>query len=550
MVTIMRDIYIPMRDGVRISADVYLPDGPGPHAAVLNRTPYLKSGSMMGDGLTSRGTPSEIPARVLGAPVEGLGPMLSSLSPLIEAGFAVIVSDVRGTGHSEGIYDYYNIENGPLDGYDSIEWIASQPWCDGNVGMTGASASAIYCYQAAVTHPPALKAMFVNMHPADYYLDQWFVGGVFRWENRIGWCTGMQSRMAPQHPGSRDDPNYETKRKVYEQRYAQYYGRMKAGKNAFNADWLTELFEHKDYDAFWQERSYLHRFDQVDVPTFHGGVWYDHFIRGTLASHEAINVPKKLLVGPGWHGAPDSAGDGEIGKLQARWFDHFLRGNDTGILDEPPVRLYLYGEEKWIDEPAWPLPTEELSLYFAPGPGGGADSLNDGLLTATAPAGESHVMIAHDPAVPNATPFGVADQRSFEKNALTFSTPPLEKDIEVVGAVRVVLSASTNAPDVDWCVRLCDVFEDGRSRLMNTGALKGSHWSSHENPEALAEGRVYTFDIEVWAIGNVFKKGHRIRIDISNSDFPFFETNPVPSKSAVCVGGEHASRLVLPVVAR
>ncbi len=549
MTVIERDVYIPMRDGVRISADIYRPEGDGPFPVVLNRTPYLKAGAMMGDGLTSRGTPSEIPARVLGAPVEGLGPMLASLSPLITAGYAVVVSDVRGTGHSEGVYDYYNIEGGPNDGYDSVEWLAAQPWCDGNVGMTGASASAIYCYQAAVTQPPHLRAMFVNMHPADYYSDQWFVGGVFRWENRIGWCTMMQSRMSPQHPGPRDDPNYETKRRVYEDRYRQYYDRMLTGNNAFNADWLTELFEHKTNDQFWKDRSYLHRFDEVQVPVFHGGVWYDHFIRGTLTSHEAVSTPKKLLVGPGWHGAPDSVGDGEIGALQVRWFDHFLRGEENGILDEPPVRLYVYGEEKWIDEPAWPVPATETAFYFAAGPGGGAESLNDGLL-ATSPRQETTASISHNPAFPNETPFGVADQRSFERGALTFSTPPLEQDTEVIGSVKVIIHASTDAPDVDWCVRLCDVFEDGRSRLLNTGALKGSHHASHESPEPLQPGRTYEFEVEVWAVANVFKKGHRIRIDISNSDFPFFESNPVASNSQVCIGGENGSRLVVPVVVR
>lgn len=544
-----RDVFIPMRDGVRIAADIYHSERPGPQPAILMRTPYLKNGRMTGAMLTSDGRPAALPPLRRPAAREELPLMLAGLGPLIDAGYAVVASDVRGTGFSEGIYDYYNIEGGPLDGYDTIEWIAGQPWCDGHVGMTGASASAIYCYQAAVTHPPHLDAMFVNMHPADYYSDQWFVGGVFRWENRIGWCTGMQERIAPQPPGDPASNNYETKRAVYEARYARYAERIAGGQNPFNLDWLTELYSHKTFDAFWQERSYLHRLDEIQVPTFHGGVWYDHFIRGTLAAHEGVSVPKRLIVGPGWHGSPDEATDGEIHDLECRWFDHYLRGASNHVLEEPAARLYVYGTEHWIDEPAWPVPCELKVLEFAAGPGGGADSLNDGLLVGEH-GEEAAFPIVHDPANPVPTCRDGSDQRPFERRALTFSTPPLEDDVEIIGSARVVLYAETDARDADWCVRLCDVFPDGRSRLLNTGALKGSHVHSHEQPRPLEPGKVYEFDIEVWAVANVFQRGHRIRIDIANSDFPFFESNPEPSHNVIYAGPGRPSRLMLPVPAR
>ncbi len=548
---IERDVYIPMRDGVCLSADIYRanPGERGP--VVLMRTPYLKSGAMTGDGLNSTGRPAPIPTglRPASNPFE-LPFMLSNLSPLMEAGYTVVVSDVRGSGHSEGVYDYYNLESGPMDGYDTVEWMATQPWCDGNVGMTGGSAMAIYCYQAAVEHPPHLKAMWVNMHPADFYFDQWFVGGVFRWENRIGWCTMMLKNIAPQNPGSPSDPNYEAKRQVYEQRYAQAYDRMLQGQNAANQSWLTEMYQHREYDDFWRARSYAERHHEVDVPVFHGGVWYDHFIRGTLTAHAEVNVPKRLIIGPGWLGAPPEAGDGDIGALQVGWFDHYLRGKDNGILEGPAARLYRYGDERWIDEAVWPVPVTETSYYLAAGPGGGAQSLNDGLL-ATEPSTSNAVFeLVHDPARPVTTPQSLEDQRDFERGCLTFSTPSLAQDVEIIGSARLVLYASTDASDVDFCVRLCDVYEDGRSRLLNTGALKGSHFRSHENPEALQAGRLYEFEIEIWATANLFLKGHRIRVDVSASDFPFFEVNPVVSRTEIVVDAAHPSRLVLPVVKR
>ena len=548
---IERDIYIPMRDGARLSADIYRPNSRERGPAVLMRTPYLKSGELTGDGLNSTGRPAPIPAglRPTSNPFE-LPFMLSNLSPLMEAGYTVIVSDVRGSGHSEGVYDYYNLENGRMDGYDTVEWIAAQPWCDGNVGITGGSAMAIYCYQAAVERPPHLKAMWVNMHPADFYHDQWFVGGVFRWENRIGWCTMMMKNIAPQNPGSPSGPNYEAKREVYEKRYAQAYKRMLQGKNPANQDWLTEMYGHRNYDDFWKARSYAARHRDINVPTFHGGVWYDHFIRGTLSAHADVTVPKRLIVGPGWLGAPLEAGDGEIGALQVSWFDHYLRGIENGVLQGPAARLYRYGDERWIDEPVWPVPTTQTSYYLGTGPGGGAHSMNDGLLRTEGNGTNETADLVHDPSRPNATPQNLQDQRDFERGCLAFSTAPLVEDVEVIGSARLVLFASTNAPDVDFCVRLCDVSEDGRSRLLNTGALKGSHFRSHESPEALEAGRVYEFEIEIWATANLFLKGHQIRVDVSASDFPFFEVNPVPSRTEIYLGAGGASRLVLPVVKR
>lgn len=544
-----RDVFVPMRDGIRLAVDIYYSDREGPQPAILMRTPYLKSGQMAGAALLSDGRPATPPPLRWPESRAELPMMLSPLGPLLDAGYTLVVSDVRGTGFSEGVYDYYNIEGGPFDGYDTVEWVAEQPWCDGHVGMTGISASAIYCYQAAVTHPPHLDAMFVNMHPADYYFDQWFVGGVFRWENRIGWCTGMQERISPQPPGDPSSSNYELKRSVYESRYARYAERIAEGRSPFNLDWLAEMYGHKTYDSFWKERSYLRRLDEINIPTFHGGVWYDHFIRGTLAAHEGVTAPKRLIVGPGWHGSPRDAGDGEIHALERRWFDHYLRGDENGVLDEPPVRLYVYGAERWVDEARWPVPCNEVALYFAAGPGGGADSLNDGLLT-TMPGPADEVRISHDPAMPNKTCRDERDQRPFEQAALTFSTQPLEEDVEVIGSARLVVYAETDAPDVDWCVRLCDVGPDGRSRLLNTGALKASHVNSHENPAPLERGRIYEFDIEIWAVANVFKRGHRIRAVISNSDFPFFESSDIASHSTIHLGRTHPSRLILPVSER
>lgn len=519
-----RDVFVPMRDGVRLAMDIYDPGRGGRHPVILTRTPYLKESPFATSWVRS----------------------------LVEAGYVVVVSDARGTGFSEGAYDYYNCQGGPFDGYDTIEWIASEPWCDGNVGIMGTSAMAVYCYLAAITRPPHLKAMAPNAHPADFYFDQWFVGGVFRYQNRMNWALGsLLPRTLPVAPGALEDEAFDSKRTVQEGRFEQAYRRIAQGKSPIDLDWLADMYGRKTYSSFWRDLSIAKHHDTIDIPTFNGGSWHEHFVRGTLSSHEALDVPKKLLVSLG--GPPGSApetGDGGLVDSQRRWFDYYLRGVENGIVAEPAVRLYLMGAERWIDETDWPLPSDEASFFLRGSPGGGAASLNDGILDSEPPGHEEPDRLDHDPGNPNRTPVSAFDQRSFEARSLSFTTPPLEHDLEVVGSSRLVLHTSSQAKDVDWCVRLCDVFPDGRSRLLNYGALKGSHVASHEHPEALERDRVYAFEIEIWAMANLFRKGHRIRVAISNSDFPAFESNPIPSRNLVYHDAAYPSRLVLPVVRR
>jgi hypothetical protein len=208
------------------------------------------------------------------------------------------------------------------------------------------------------------------------------------------------------------------------------------------------------------------------------------------------------------------------------------------------------GEEKYIDEPTWPVPHVLTEMFLGSGPSGSAKSLNDGMLYEDSRVTEPPDLLEHHVGRPNRTPRDPADQRSFEQRCLTYSSTPLESDVEVIGTPRLVLYAATDALDIDICVRLCDVFPDGRSRLLNTGALKGSHAVSHEFPIALQPGEVNRFDIEIWPIANVFKAGHRIRLDISASDFPFFEPNSLSSSTEILHDQKCQSHLVLPIVSR
>jgi putative CocE/NonD family hydrolase len=546
-VKLEKDAYVAMRDGVSLAVDLYYPNALTYHAAILIITPYQKD-----------------PTIVAGPPLDALGRRISSVMEItdfpqvvdtvlpavarfVDAGFVVAVADARGTGYSEGVYDYYNFVGGRFDGYDLVEWLASRPWCSGKVGITGGSAYAIYAYLTALTAPPHLAAMSAYSHPGDFYFDQWRVGGVLRLENRVGWATHMRAKTEPIDPGDPSSPNYERKRAVYERRFRRYGERLAAGASVVDLDWLTEMYQHEAYDEFWQERSVVRRASEITIPVLHGGVWFDHFIRGTLRTHEAIDVPKMLVVDPGDLVTRPGL-DGGMPSLTVEWFDHFLNGTQNHVLERPAARLYLTGLEAYVDKPAWPVPATAAELFLRHAHSGSARSLNDGSLSAEPASGqESPDILDHDPESPNRTPHDVFDQRDFETFCLTFTSEPLSSDLTVIGAPRLVLYAETDAPDVDWCVRLCDVDDTGRSKLLNTGALKGSHVESHEHPTPLVEGRVYRFEIEIWDIANLFRAGHRIRLDISTSDFPFYETNPNPSRNRIFHDSRYPSLLVLPV---
>jgi hypothetical protein len=546
-----QDVYIPMRDGTGISADVYRPDSVRRGPAVLIRTPYIKTlqpGPTRVSTWAMLGADGRPPSVMAGLRAATEQLMERSIAALLEAGYAVVVSDSRGTGYAEGTYDYYNTEGGPLDGYDTVEWIADQPWCDGNVGMWGLSGSAVLAYAAALTAPPHLKAVAAYMCPADFYLDQWFPGGMFRYEDRLRWPMLMQDCTAPLDPGPAGGPAYERKRQVFEERYYRHYERMTHGLSPVGLDWATECLSHDRYDEFWQARSFARHLGQVTAPVLNVGVLHDHFIRGTMRFHQGLSVPRRLLLVPGALDLDASAGDGGLAALQLRWFDYFLRGAENGVLDEPGVRYYLTGAGRWTDEPEWPA-AQEVPLFLAEGAdGAAAGGLGGGGLVFDPPGRAGGHVLAHDPARPNRTPGNPGDQRSFGTRALTFSTAPLERDLTVAGLPRLTLAAAPGAADVDFCVRLSDVYPDGSARLLNVGALKGRHARSHEQPADLEPGETREFEIEILTVTNVFRRGHRIRVDVSGSDFPFYAPNPVPSQTEVFHGGERPSRLTLPVV--
>jgi len=515
------DVYVRMRDGVRVPVDIYLPDGPGPFPTVLIRTPYVKSAPDLQPpappppwlGLTPEGRRSSAILRLVNA--------LPSLNvvPLVDAGYAVVVGDSRGTGHAEGIYDYYNVDGGPFDGYDTIEWLAEQEWCDGNVGLFGVSGSGVLALAAAVTAPPHLKAVVAMAHPVDLYHDQWFPGGVYRFEDRVRWALVMQGPLAPLDPGAPDAPGYEEKRRVFAARYARFFDRMRAGQSMIDLGWATTSTQHDEFDDYWHAYDFSGRLTEITAPTLTAGVMFDHFISGTTRFFAGLRVPRRMVLVPGMLDIDGAVGDADLPALQLRWFDRFLRGAQNGVDREAAVRLHLTGSGSVVESASWPPEEAEAwVLHLAANPTG------DHAL-APAPGAASTLDLLHIPGSPNPSPLDTADQRPFDAGALVFSTAPLVERVVVAGEPLLTLTAGPLTADIDLAIRLSDVQPDGSSRLLGTGQLR-----------VRADADAQLIKLPMLPVAFDIAPGHRIRLAIAASDYPFLAVRSNPSQLSLRFG--------------
>jgi uncharacterized protein len=510
----MVDVYVSMRDGVRIPVDIYLPDGSGPVPTLLIRTPYVKSAPDLQPpappppwlGLNPEGRSNSSLLRLMKAL-----PAMNVL-PLIDAGYAVVVGDSRGTGYGEGVYDYYNVHNGPFDGYDTIEWLAAQEWCDGNVGMWGISGSGVLALAAAVTAPPHLKAVVASAHAVDFYHDQWFPGGVYRFEDRVRWALVMQGPLAPLDPGDPASPAYEDKRRVFAARYARFYERMRNGESMVDLDWATTSTQHDEFDEYWRPYDFTDRLGGITAPTLTTGVLFDHFIAGTTRMFEGLRVPKRLVLAPGMLDVNGTVGDAGVPELQLRWFDRFLKGLDNGVDHEAAVSLHLTGSGAVLEAQSWPPAEAEAWLLHL------AVNADDEHELATNPGRAGSLELVHDPESPNPSPVDTADQRPFDVGALVFTSAPLDERVVVAGEPVITLSIEPLGTDIDLAVRLSDVQPDGASHLLGTGQLR-----------LRADSGTRVIELRMQPVAFDIAPDNRIRLAIAASDYPFVAIRSNPS---------------------
>ena len=567
-----KNLEMPMRDGTILRGNITRPNSTGQFPVIIERTPYNKEGGSE----NSIGSPDFFAQR----------------------GYAVIVQDVRGRFASEGEFYPFKDDGAGVnrDGYDTVEWAAVQPWSDGKVGMIGGSYSGATQYRNALSRPPHLRALFVRESSADYVREWVYRDGAFELGFSLAWAHHVtHANLAHLAAGEEYERHKGILDKVHEE-MDDWYARLPLYPCPFLeglSDWHNIWLDHPVDGPYWWQFNIEKGHDQIETPIYHLGGWFDIFLAGTLknfcglkkrARTPEARQSQKLILGPWVHGPGNInkqvAGEFDFGataavdfnELRLPWFDYWLKGIDSGIMEDAPVRIFVMGRNIWRDEQDWPLPdTRYTNYYLRAGGSGSIDSLNDGTLATRAPVGsENPDSFVYDPDAPVPSrggntlsiPGGVYDQREVDERCLTFTSAPLDEELEVTGPVKAVLYGMSSAPDTDWVVRLEDVHPDGYSRNVCDGILRARYRESFQHPALLEPGKVYRFEVDLWATSNAFLPGHRLRVVVTSSCFPRFDRNlntggPLNKEAAgqsaintVLHDEFRPSHIVLPVIAR
>jgi len=574
-----KDVMVPMRDGTTLATDLWIPDG-GPAPALLVRLPYGKD-------------------MLPGTFAYALHP---SIFALLEAGYAVVWQDCRGTFRSDG--EFTPLADDPHDGADTIAWLGGQPWCDGNIGSYGASYLGLVQWATASQAPAGLKAIVPTVTTTDYYLTPWYsAGGALSWHTTWGWSTRMSLAGAQKAlAAGGGDPTALMELAGMLADPEPHLARLPVSDQPLlikQSPWWADWLRHPDRDHFWQDLAVAERLDRVSVPALNVGGWFDLFIGSTTSTFTRMRAGagsagaregQRLIIGPWDHlnqegiyhdrqfGLAANAIAADVTGAHIRFFDRWLRGRTDALDGTAPVRIFVMGIDQWRDEQDWPLPDTQYTDYFLDGAGQAHTADGDGRLGTEPPAAEATDTYAYDPArpvpslggrimLPSAVNgAGPADQRPAEarSDVLCFTTPVLEEPVEVTGHVSLVLHVASSARDTDFTGKLVDVFPDGRAIYLTDGILRARYRDSLAEPELLEPGEVYEITLDLSVTSNVFLPGHRIRLEVSSSNFPRYDRNTntggviaedtasqaVVATNQVLHGPAHPSRLILPVIRR
>lgn len=572
-VAVERDLMIPMRDGVRLATDLYFParDGcrvPGRFPVILERTPYGKDEPSRSERAVGDDAPL---------------PRAEVAAFFVARGYVVVYQDCRGRHRSEGEFTKYLSD--AADGHDTCAWLVEQPWCDGRIGMKGLSYAAHTQMAAACAGAPGLRAMVVDSGGfSNGYQSGIRQGGAYELK-QAAWAVmfaGEQSRKK-QDAGFRLTPQDLDR---WFSRMPWRRGDSPLTATPDYEDFLFDQWERGTFDAYWKQPGIYaqgHYPELAGIGAVHISSWYDVYSRTAIENYcgmTAHGAPCRLILGPWTHGnrwetfagdvefGPAAALDGQLApsflELRARWFDRWLKLRDNGSDHQPPVMIFVMGGGtgrrtpqgrlhhggRWRAERAWPLPgTEPMRLYLD-----GA-----GRLAANPPADGGWRGYRYDPRNPVPTLGGSVVSRppaifaggfdqveradffgcrqpgrplSEREDVLVFQSEPLASDVEITGEPEVVLWVASDAPDTDFTAKLIDVYppsEDypaGYALNLTDGILRARYRDSWEAPQPMREGEVYALRIRLLPTSNLFQKGHRIRLDISSSNFPKFDINP------------------------
>jgi putative CocE/NonD family hydrolase len=515
-----------MRDGVTLYADVYRPAGDGPFPVVLMRLPYNKTQA------------------------EDIN--YTHPSWYARHGYIVIVQDTRGRYRSEG--EFIPFLHEAEDGYDTIEWAARLPGANSKVGMYGFSYAGATQLMPATLRPPSLVTVCPAFTASQYYEGWTYNQGALALAFAMSWAVDLAQGDAMR---AKDDAALAQLSAAFASITGlnwrlplEEFPPLSGEFGRYFLDWLA----HPAYDDYWRRWSIDEDYSRLSVPALHFGGWYDVFLSGTARNYRGLRegagspearAAQKLVIGPWTHmpWAPVSATtDGVeprvVDDLQLRWFNHFLKGQESGVLDAP-VSLFVTGAETWRDYDDWPPPQATPVAWYLHSDGRANSRFGDGSLFLAVPGDEPPDRFTYNPLTPAISlgghscclsfvaPMGPADQRATEafNSVLVYTSEPLAAPLEIIGDVAVTLYAATTAVDTDWTARLCEVFPDGRSINLQEGIVRASYRESLSAPSLLEPDRVYRYDIPLGPVGVRVAAGNRLRLTVSSSDFPQWDRN-------------------------
>jgi predicted acyl esterase len=544
-----RDVFVTARDGEKLAVDVFRPDADARYPALLAKSAYGKGKQTL-----------PIPPLPPEAPTWDGGMESGSPEYFTNAGYVHVIADSRGTGKSGGTYRGWMSKQEAEDGYDIVEWIAAQPWCDGNVGMVGESYYGTIQLMVAAEQPPHLKAIMPFNAPADFYREATHHGGIvqtfFYWLYyfAIGGTRRVSASLLdlpPDELASRveaalSDPDLQA--------YSRHWTIVDNPDR--NPGWFDILINPEDGPFYW-ERSAYKLYDRIRIPVYCESAWwaYGHMhLVGAFHNYAGIDAPKKLLIrDPVVYTRPLPE---DYNREVVRWYDHWLKGIDTGIMSEAPIRLYVMGLNQWRNEQEWPLARTRWTEFHLRQWGG----------------------LSRDPETSPDRPDSFIQQSPAVSSAIgsvSYQTNRLKEDLEVTGPIALYLHASIDTDDTNWLASLYDVGPDGSERELSRGFLKASHrrldearskawepYHPHTAPEPVVAGEVHEYAIAFAPTANVFRTGHRIKLVIRSMDLPggsapaALGSNHLPSHLCSARTTHHRifhdparpSRLLLPVI--
>jgi len=498
-VTVHEDVTIPMRDGVELKGRLFVPeDIDEVNACVLYPNGY------------GHGNPGNSGDRI---PQE-----------LAERGYASIHLSMRGSGPSEGEGNLYNKYG--QDGYDIVEWMAEQEWCDGNVGTIGTSLRGINQWLIAKENPPNLKAISPVIACGDCYDYLWYPGGMLPGPGRI----------------ARGEPEY------------------------------TSAIEHRNFDDWWRERSTLTEdlksIAENDIAVLVSGGWNDYISSGNVFAFKDLSkyTPSShLIMGPGAHGSVSNLLPYDFEDYQVLWFDHYMKGIDNGIDERDPVLIYVQGADEWRSEEAWPIAdARSVKMYLSDETSNTISSKNDGSFSIMPQSTNNHVNYDFSPEegpflhtmLDSSAGRLSIDQKTYEEQTVTWTTDALLDPTEITGAMTLNVWAESDSEDFDFVVQVSDVAPDGTSTAVTAGYLNAPRAKSRSNPEPVTPGKIEQYEIEILPTSYVFKEGHHIRISVSGGTIEHEEqsapqgpgVNPNESSVKIYQGNNYPSSLDIPIV--